>query len=138
MDDLIYILIGIGWVIFGLYKNYQKQVKKQQTSVKNVTVEDQQPSRVKDIFEQLFPVDEYISANDENQSQEIITTEIESLENEVVYEKYNRDVKTNIINEHKKTSRIFEEEAKEENTIIADFDIRKAIIYSMILERRYS
>jgi hypothetical protein len=137
MDDLIYILIGIGWVVFGLYKNYQKQVKKQQTSVKSITEEDQ-PSRVKDIFEQLFPVEEYNNTKDESQSQEVISTEIESLENEVVYEKYNIEVKTNIIKEHKKTERIFEEEVNEENTILTDFDIRKAIIYSMILERRYS
>jgi hypothetical protein len=137
MDDLIYILIGIGWVVFGLYKNYQKQVKKQQTSVKSITEEDQ-PSRVKDIFEQLFPVEEYNNTKVENQSQEVISTEIESLENEVVYEKYNIEVKTNIIKEHKKTERIFEEEVNEENTILTDFDIRKAIIYSMILERRYS
>jgi hypothetical protein len=137
MDDLIYILIGIGWVVFGLYKNYQKQVKKQQTSVKSITEEDQ-PSRVKDIFEQLFPVEEYNNTKDESQSQEVISTEIESLENEVVYEKYNKEVKTNIIKEHKKTERIFEEEVNEENTILTDFDIRKAIIYSMILERRYS
>jgi hypothetical protein len=137
MDDLIYILIGIGWVVFGLYKNYQKQVKKQQTSVKSITEEDQ-PSRVKDIFEQLFPVEEYNNTKDESQSQEVISTEIESLENEVVYEKYNKEVKTNIIKENKKTERIFEEEVNEENTILTDFDIRKAIIYSMILERRYS
>lgn len=130
MDDILYILIGIGWVAFGLYKNYQKQVKAQKSKVLIPKVEKQETS-VKDIFEQLFPFEELTS--NESESQEKIFEEFESLEEIEVSKK--QDVIDTKKFELKKESK---EIIAEKQNIVADFDLRKAVIYNVILERRYT
>lgn len=130
MDDILYILIGIGWVAFGLYKNYQKQVKAQKSKVLVPKVEKQETS-VKDIFEQLFPFEELTT--NESESQEKIFEEFESLEEIEVSKK--QDVIDTKKFELKKESK---EIIAEKQNIVADFDLRKAVIYNVILERRYT
>lgn len=130
MDDILYILIGIGWVAFGLYKNYQKQVKAQKSKVLIPKVEKQETS-VKDIFEQLFPFEELTT--NEGESQEKIFEEFESLEEIEVSKK--QDVIDTKKFELKKESK---EIIAEKQNIVADFDLRKAVIYNVILERRYT
>ncbi len=135
MDDIIYIIIGIAWIGFGLYKNYQKQLKKQENSSQKTTSAAPQ-SKVKDIFEELFGVEEFKTS--EPEKEELANVEIQSLEVEKEFEKYKTELKqmSKVENENKEVIKI--KEVEEGNTILSDFDLRKAVIYSMILERRYS
>lgn len=130
MDDILYILIGIGWVAFGLYKNYQKQLAKNQKSVNTNETTNSQPSKIKDIFEQLFPTEE--TNVYESESQEFIYNDIVNLEEPFL--------KKEIIKEETKNENIKNVEIKVEkgNAIQTEFDLRNAVIYSMILERPYS
>jgi hypothetical protein len=130
MDDILYILIGIGWVAFGLYKNYQKQVKAQKNKVLIPKVEKQETS-VKDIFEQLFPFEELTT--NESESQEKIFEEFESLE-EIEVSKKQDVIDTKQVELKKESKEII----AEKQNIVADFDLRKAVIYNVILERRYT
>ncbi len=130
MDNIFYILIGIGWVAFGLYKNYQKQIKAQQRKVLGPKAE-QKETNIKDIFEQLFPFEEF-TAN-ENVRQEKIFDEFENFEESKVSIKQDiTDTKKVELQENKMTIN-----AGKHNEL-TDFDLRKAVIYSMILERRYT
>lgn len=130
MDEILYILIGIGWVAFGLYKNYQKQLKAQKSKASAPKIEREETS-VKDIFEELFPFEEIRTK--EQEGQEVIFDDFESLEEIKISDK--KDIKVVEKQELKEDKEIIRAGKQYENT---EFDLRKAVIYSMILERPYN
>lgn len=173
MDDFLYIIIGIVWVVYSLYSNKQKQQKKrlmeEQRRSQSAPLPEQQ--RPRSIFEQLLdpepeipepisepitqtytkttdgPFDDYlksgktytpeIPANDpyrtEYQSLETTKDEVSASYFENQYESRggmsyydNREMAESTNNEA-----LLHEEISEE------FDLRKAVIYSEILNPRY-
>lgn len=145
MDDFLYILLAIGWVVFGIYKNYQKQAKKSQTVTKKAPLPKKR--EIKDIFEDFFPVEEIKRVEQKEETKEVVNkqSEIYTAENKSLetipgndyfsYEKEssekgikNKDLK---INEKSKLEEVVDNIEK------FDFDLRKAVIYKAILERPY-
>ncbi len=173
MDDFLYIIIGIVWVVYSLYSNKQKQQKKrlmeeQRKSQQSPLPEQQRP---RSIFEQLLdpepeipeplpepvpqaytkntngPFDDYLNpgsaytpeipANEpyrpEYQSLETTKDEVSASYFENQYE--SRGVVSYYDN------RVMAESTHNEVPILEEiseeFDLRKAVIYSEILNPRY-
>jgi len=147
MEDLIYILIAVFWVIFTFMRKSQKKQQtvpydedapqlKKATSFEEVLNEILRPREIKPVeisdssledvgIEDLSEQVTLETTESEIQSLEVMNS-LESLETEELQTTY--------------TSIHFDEEPEEEeksNIITFDFDVRQAIIYSAILNRPY-
>ncbi len=144
MEDYIYILLGIGWIVYSIYKRSQKQASKnrQQSSAPKY---DSPKSLLQELlsgekFEPLtveteYPEHPYSSDIDDEQkynfSKDLEETSL--VENINYEEKQSLNVKRKIQN-----IEIAEEENEISSIDLNDFDLRKAVIYSEVLKRPYS
>ncbi|MDY0101698.1 MAG: hypothetical protein RBS07_02105 [Lentimicrobium sp.] len=173
MDDFLYIIIGIVWVVYSLYTNKQKQQKKRllEEQRKSQSSPQPEPQSPRSIFEQLLdpepqipepinesvpesytesksgPFDDYLNPSpnyipeiseeepyrSKYQSLEIIKDEVSASYFENQYESRgdmnyydNREMAESTHNEVALQDQLSEE-----------FDLRKAVIYSEILNPRY-
>lgn len=151
MDDLIYILVGIAWVAYSIYSARQKKKMKEE---RERTVPQAEPayepepatSPTRSIFEEIFKeagLEEF-----DNELEEIVkpvAAKIPATPQYFTYEDTNVEIKAAedlIIKEAPAFSEHFIAEnvpyhEMKEKTHSNIFDLRKAVIYSAILERPY-
>lgn len=150
MDDLLYILIGIIWLVLGIYRNNQKNKSKgsklPSPSQKTISPTSNNPKTktVKEIFDDFFPDPETpkeekpFNYEDIESTEEAVpqlyTIKSYSLENEENVNQYKREIEGRL-NEEKTSD---SEENREVNEEIEGFEARKAIIYSAIIQRPYN
>ncbi|MCF8295957.1 MAG: hypothetical protein K9J13_00310 [Saprospiraceae bacterium] len=143
MEKFIYLLIGIGWIVYSIYKRSQKQAAKQthQPSSQNQT-------SPKSLLEELLLGEDFKNIPIETDESDLpyrnqIHDE-EAISFNQAFEKtsnINKTYsKTPLTRIQQKTQDI--EQAVEDEAInlldLNDFDLRKAVIYSEILKRPYS
>lgn len=161
MDNFIYIIVGIIWVVYSLYTNKQKQQKKQQMEAqrKNQPPPVAGPQKPRSLLEQLLDpeselsapatvdYDEYEDTMDPTfaefsedqpyvplyQSSEVVREEVPTDYFESQYETRGEvnyyDNRETLVASHDEVP-ILEE-------LIEEFDLRKAVIYSEILNPKY-
>jgi hypothetical protein len=146
MDDFIYILIGVFWVIFTIMRKSQK--KQGAVSYDGPTTVQQKTGSFDEVIRELLGATEPeivetsaptleekgIESSNEQFTLETIDSEIqtgevlESLEDEIQSPGY--------------TSISFDEEPEEpdenQGSYVFDFDIKRAVVYSIILDRPYA
>lgn len=165
MDDFLYILIGIIWVVYSLYANKQKQQKKrvleeQRRQQQSGDVVQQEPSRPRSIIEQILdPEPEVITSEaeyyeEETSPQEAYSYEtsdhktpapayqsLESLTEEVSANYFENQYATRKEENYYDNKEMSESAnyagEKEQDDLLEEFDLRKAVIYSEILNPRY-
>ena len=148
-EDYIYIIIGLVWIVFSIYKGAQKNKARKQTPVAPESEsEEKEPSSIFDSFlnklmkeEEQVPYEpvEMHPTTDEN-------TQVVHAENEKIFSYDDLAEESNYL---KKTA-VYEEQAVTKSTLNQElkthlkqpktkprFDLRKAVIYSEILNRRY-
>lgn len=146
MDDFIYILIGVFWVIFTIMRKSQK--KQGAASYDSSTSGQQKTGSFDEVIRELLGANETeiietavptleekgIESSNEQFTLETIDSEIqtgevlESLEDEIQSPGY--------------ASISFDEEPEEpdenQGSYVFDFDAKRAVIYSIILDRPYA
>jgi len=144
MDEYIYILLAIAWVIFSLYKKGSKQQKQKEQAAREAqdNAEQAEPSTTKSMLEQLILGEEFkqpVTAKPVTEAPEIYETydydaiqkeEAESLEDDVPdYSDMNKPQ----IFVPGKTDNSYALKKKRKR----EFDLKQAVIYSTILDRPY-
>jgi hypothetical protein len=165
MDDFLYIIIGIIWVVYSLYANKQKQQKKrmleeQRRQQQSGEVVQQEPSRPRSIIEQILdPEPEVITPEaeyyeEETSPQEAYSYEtpdyntpapayqsLESLAEEISVNyfenQYASRKEENYYDKKEMSESANYTGVKEQDELLEEFDLRKAVIYSEILNPRY-
>jgi hypothetical protein len=165
MDDFLYIIIGIIWVVYSLYANKQKQQKKrmleeQRRQQQAGEVVQDGPSRPRSIIEQILDPDpEVITPEAEYYEEETSPQEAYSYETpdnntpapayqslESVAEEISANYFENQYASRKEENYYDNKEmsesanytgVKEQDDLLEEFDLRKAVIYSEILNPRY-
>jgi len=150
MDDLLYILFGVIWLVLGIYKNahknksntskkaepFQKEVKTEIEEEKTTPIreilgdflyeEEAKVNKKKFIYDDTISIEEKLFPT--------YQTSNYSLENESGMNKYKKEVE-----DRKKVKDSTEYcESEENNFEIEEFDIKKAILYSVIIQRPYN
>lgn len=161
MDDFLYIIVGILWVVYSLYTNKQKQQKKKllEEQRKNQPLPTQETAKPRTIFEQILdpepvlpePVAEMVSEydnNEQNYSFEIPETEpytpeyqsLETITDEVsstYFDKQYADRAKDSYYDKREMAESTHNISPLMDELTEEFDVRKAIIYSEILNPRY-
>ena len=124
MENFIVVLISVGFVIYNIYRNFQKEVEKSK-------------SRRPNVRPQTVPVETYNQPLEKVKHKEVKKQKIESvyvpeLPAEVIAAQERR--RQSKIEKHIALKRI--QEVEQEKTGI-EFDLRQAVIQSAILERPY-
>ncbi len=158
MDNFLYIIIGIVWVVYSLYTSKQKQQKKREMEAQLKGQPHSEPvhQKPRSIIEQLLdpdhefsvppavPYDEYedavepiparnISVFPKNKSLEVIKDEV----NEDYFEnQYLSRGETNYYDTREKLAASQDVIPMMED-LVEDFDLRKAVIFSEILNPKY-
>jgi hypothetical protein len=161
MDDLIYILLGIAWIIYVAYRANQKQKRKAQASSpprpQPQRTYEQQPKPIETIFRELMGEEDSLekqfipqaeSYEDQESYDELAIKDLEQGKKQ--FSKL-RSILETIPSEEgvsgfdssgRHTDHLFSSLADEtKETAIRDglhFDLRKAIIYTEILNRPYA
>lgn len=147
MEDLIYILIAVFWVIFTIMRKSQKKQQAvhydeassqpdKASSFEEVLQEILRPREMKPV-EIINPTLEEVGIEDASGQFTLETTEPEIQSLEVMNSLETLETEESQITY---TSIQFDEEPEEEvktNYITFDFDVRQAVIYSAILNRPY-
>lgn len=162
MDDFLYILIGIVWVVYSLYNNKQKQDRKKAARELSETSRPVPPARPKrSLFEEILmgevlqvpepqevtiepPVKEF-TRKATAEEVDVRKTEAQSLEyiTEEVPADYFDQQYTDRKEEKSKVA-LFDDNTKseaesneQEFEIAGNFDLKTAVIYAEILNPRY-
>lgn len=150
-DDYIYILVGVIWLAFSIYKGVQKKKAAQEKETESDNGETQSPKKsiFEDFLNQLVSEEEPVpyqpTENEEsNKKEEIVVeagNETELFSYDDVYEESNYLEKTDVFKEEspiKPTLKTSEKAHKKRITKKSRFNLRRAIVYSEILNRPYS
>lgn len=161
MDDFIYIIIGIVWVVYSLYSSKQKQQKKREMEAqrKGQPLPDTVQQKPRSLIEQLLDpenklsppstvaYDEYedtveptfteisedYSYRPEYQTLEVIKDEISA---DYFENQYVSRGETNYYDERKELV-ASHDEVPQLDDLMEEFDLRKAVIFSEILNPKY-
>jgi hypothetical protein len=161
MDDFLYIIIGIIWVVYSLYSNKQKQQKKRMLEEQRRNQPDAPPAppRPRSFLEQMLdpetempepvtqPYDEYQEEQEEYSFETLAPNqykpEIQSLEtitNEVSGSYFENQYTTRG-GANYYDNRVMSDSTHNEVPLVEElteeFDLKKAVIYSEILNPRY-
>ncbi|MDP2236834.1 MAG: hypothetical protein Q8J88_10405 [Bacteroidales bacterium] len=151
MEDYIYIIIGIIWIVFSVIKGSQKNKKIHDTDYEEDIPEKR--SALEEFLEELLPPMEKKEVAYESYDDETIAELSEAIPEKYMaysgmnWEEYNHEednaghVKKQSSalitkSEDKENYEAFEDESRNYKTWEA-FDLRQAVIYSTILERPY-
>ena len=146
MEDYIYILLGIAWLVYTVYKAKQKSRNAKPADAQlNEPPEYGQESDVKSIFNEILETD--IHEENTRSFADILNEYEEKRSQEHPVEKIQIDSKLDTVPEEEGLS-VFDQDELEETVDsvpqdpvtlrgFLDFDIRKAIIYSEIINRPY-
>jgi hypothetical protein len=145
MEDFIYILIGIIWLVFSVIKGTQKK-KATSADQHSETSQKEKGRTFEDIMSEILGEDrqtEYVEVSEQESTIDLETAEPEvgsayqSLED--IYLKEQQERLKNIeILEEEPVELSSEPQFSEESSIHSSFDLRKAIIYQALLERPYA
>jgi hypothetical protein len=143
MDEIIYILLAVAWVVYSIYNANQKkkqkeleaQAAKEQADEFDTPDESESPKR--SVFEEIFDEADFLEPDDarEKAAYEIVSQkgfpkpEIPLKEPEKKY-----DLASERITMREESEKVATEK-KEPWVTPESFDLRKAVIYSAILER---
>lgn len=146
-EDYIYIVVGVIWIAYSIYKGTQKGKSKTRKPAKSQNQEEKKKSVFETFFDEIL-VDEkqnpYEAVPDEIEVKEFDIVD-EKVEEEVFsfddyYEESNlqskievSEVESIVQNQQKKDLEITPSKKRRKPRI----DLRKAVIYSEILNRRY-
>ena len=146
-EDYIYIIIGLVWIVFSIYKGAQKNKARKQTPVSPES-EEKKPASIFDGFlEKLMKEEEEVPyepvelhpKTDENI--QVVHSESEKIFSyDDLVEKSNHLKETDVYEEKAVTKSTLNQELKthlKQARTKPRFDLRKAVIYSEILNRRY-
>ncbi len=143
MDDIIYILIGVAWVGYSIYASVKKSQKKNQAAPPRPVAQGS-GEEIPEILRRFLSLDEPVTQYPKELQKEYtpvlsamgsleqIEEENASLEEIVSEIAPGRPVKPQGLNLKNK---VLPEKAQDEP--LFDFDLRKAVIASEILNRRY-
>ncbi|MBN2745210.1 MAG: hypothetical protein JXR34_00650 [Bacteroidales bacterium] len=157
MEELLPILIAVVWFIYKMYQGAQKKADRKQRIVKPeqaVPVEKDSEFDMDEMVKTIFGVNniapqpnpvfgsqtdsvenEYqqVEQND-NRYKDYIEDDTEAYQSNIQSVEYQHEsIQEKVIRQ----AANLEEEEIEYNNILEDFDVKKAVIYSAILERRY-
>ena len=148
-DDYLYILIGIIWVAFSIYKGIQKKktISGSPKESKSENKDESKKSFFDDFLNQIIVEDEkipYEPVTDEQPKSESFFNKQETEEKVFSYddvvEESNFAEKNSVYEDKPAAENYFQEELKshlKSKKKQSRFDLRKAIIYSEIMNRRY-
>ena len=139
-EDYFYILVGLIWVAFSIYKGMQKK-KSQKTSDKVVKKKSVLETLMDEFLEKEEPVQPepivYDASPQNGELEEEVKEEIFSYDD--IYEKSNHSEFSEVYNKTETKSRLKTNlKAPSRKRKKTGFDLRKAVVYSEILNRRYS
>ena len=163
MDNFLYIIIGIVWVVYSLYTSKQKQQKKREMDAqrKNQPLPGPGPQKPRSLLEQLldpehkftdpatvaYEEDEYedtvepiLSEYKEEHSYMSEYQPLETIKNEVSADYFeNQYLSRGETNYYDKMETLVaaHDEVIQTEDLVVDFDLRKAIIFSEILNPKY-
>lgn len=146
MENLLYVLLGILWVAYSLYSAKQKTIQKQ----KKLQNPDQEPSSSsplpipgsegKSVFDEII---RELTGNPGSIQQKAEPVKQEQPNRSVLIHEFNKPIDDF---EHKKTiseplniqpGNIITKEVFESKEIEVKFDLRQAVIFSELLNRKY-
>lgn len=159
MDDLIYLLLFVAWIVFAIYRNNQKKKLREQQKAKSTSgePEDMQKESPGTLLEEIL-LGEQVTRYEEEPAYEVEDTSRITGEKTIYEDKrtpmdfddeYNLRGITSIEESDLNTGKERSEEGKiplekiqimdfdEKEKEPFEFDLRKAVIYSEILNRRY-
>lgn len=151
IDDYLYILLGIGWVLFSIYTNNKKKAKKKQTTTDS---EKSSPSFLDSLFNEIGLKEESGDPYEHIEKPSVDTSFISSVnmpmpvESKIIshddfYEVSNFDkdkdvLKSETVIENSvKPAFAIDRKVKNKRRNTKKVDIRKAVIYSEILSKKY-
>jgi hypothetical protein len=150
MEDYIYILIGIIWVVFSVIKGSQKNKQPQYTEDEDAIPE--RKSTLEEFLEELLPPVEKPSVTYQSYDEEAIAESEDVVPDKYLaysgmnYYDYESNMNSSDSGLNSRSSLISNEEeeifedTQDDLSYFKDgniFDLRKAVIYSSILERPY-
>jgi hypothetical protein len=146
MEDFIYILIGIIWLVFSVVKGNQKKKAAMTQNQQSNNPQEAKDRSFEDILSEMFgeepetvfqKVGEQESTIDMETSEPEVGMAYQSLEELFLKEQEEQISKGEIVKENSVKSRI-EPETLEKSLDHQPFDLRRAIIYQAVLERPYA
>ena len=161
MDNFLYIIIGIVWVVYSLYTSKQKQQKKREMDAqrKSQPLPGPEPQRPRSLLEQLldpehkFTEPAAVAYEEYEDTEEPILSEysdehsymseyqpLEEIKSEISADYFeNQYASRGEMDYYGKREALVasHEEVTQKEDLVEEFDIRKAIIYSEILKPKY-
>lgn len=148
-EDYIYIIIGLIWIVFSIYKGAQKNKARKQTPVSPESEpEEKEPSSIFDSFlgklmkeEEEVPYEAVELQPKTDESIQVAHAESDKIFSyDDLVEDSNYLNKTDVYEDKAVTKSTLNQELKthlKQSKTKPRFDLRKAVIYSEILNRRY-
>jgi hypothetical protein len=151
LEDIIYIVIGLIWLVFSIYKGAQKSKAKKQVSPESEPQPEPEEKKTESVFNRFL---ENLMKEEESVPYEKVelTPEENSYDADAVKDSekvFSYDDQFEESNVFERTN-VYEEEPSKQTTLNQElkthlkrsrkkprFDLRKAVIYSEILNRRY-
>ncbi|MBP6977958.1 MAG: hypothetical protein PHD61_06965 [Bacteroidales bacterium] len=153
MEDWIYILLGIVWIVYAAYRSNQKQKKKVTAPPQHASppqpAADHQPSTLETVFQEILGESASLETTYPVEAESYDERTIQELELEKrLYNKQEIPLETIPTEEGISAFRydgdkttVFLSGGDEEDTAVSKeflpFDLRKAILYSEIMNRPY-
>jgi hypothetical protein len=150
MDDLIYILLLVAWVAYSIYnakqKKKQKEMERRTTSEPKPVYEQSQPEKPqRSVFEELFGEGPFNELPETEEEEESFVEEIPEIPHSYIpYKPISlEEVPEQDFHIGTRMHTISDEEDDDPEPVVKlptygkDFDLRKAVIYSTILEQPY-
>lgn len=146
MEDFIYVLIGIIWLVFSVVKGNQKKKAAMTQNQQTKEPKEAKDRSFEDIISEMFgeepetvfqKVGEQESTIDMETSEPEVGMAYQSLEEIFLKEQEEQISKGEITKENSVKNRI-EPETLEKTLDHQPFDLRRAIIYQAVLERPYA
>lgn len=141
IEDILYFLFLAGWLVLGALRKKNKQKDIQKTPVReSVEVVEEKP--YKSFQELITELSHQAELSRQKVYESTIQTDIEDDNQEFEPEKSNQPIKEEgrsaFSNFDKSALLIIEEERGANSSLLNDFDLKKAIIYETILNRKYT
>lgn len=148
MDELIYILLAVAWIVYSIYSANQKKKQRQAEAAKKadheeITDQADPAKRQRSIFEEMFDdsaFEEFEEIGEEEvlkQAKEDIKT-VKVADNEVIMDKASyKAMKQPETADQDEVLDVFDVYSVQPLVTPESFDLKKAVIYSTILERPY-
>ena len=149
MEDFLYILLLVAWVVFSIYKKSSK--KKQQTAPGNSLQgksQESAPQKPRSILEQILlgtepePViyeeDSDLQFNDNHDDDEVNEDKYKGISDAEIAAKYDFDPSKEGLSSGESYEEVVDLPEVDDSEKGIDFNLRQAVIFSEILKRPYA